>query len=465
MIRLLSSLISINKSNFKNTSLIGSLFIIGLYLMPIDSFPIFPTSNVYRPISFFPIFIYWALTIIQKHKLWRSDVRILILIIIAIIYTFFCGFFWHNSLDGFLKFVLNAFICFVFVSATRNFVKNLKMSVPEILEYFSKVLIIASLIPILLGWLQLFSRFNFIPDNIAYSITSFFSYRVNLSRIQWASGEPSMGFRFIAMSFLFILLFYKENLIVKYFFIINFLILLLLSGSTFGYLFILIVLFFYFLLFPKYSKKFFLRLIILLFLGVVLFVEIFHYLPDYTTSRLIKIVELLKDLNLNNLLALASVDGSTFLRLFNPVIGVIMSIKNYGFGIGGEYYYVQYIEVVKEYFPFAVHFSSVNKVLIGASIITPKSLYRKIIAEFGLIGISIFLSFLYRIYKRIKKMDSAKLAWLFTFMCTMILNTGSYIYIDFIFLAVLLYQISLYKLPRNRAELENFSGKKTIIDD
>ena len=422
------------------------LFRISFIFIIFDSFPI-PIDFVYRPLSIFPLAIL-ALNRLKflflKNKV-HLPKKIFYFFLIILFISIYQSVINYKNLSGLIKFILEIIVIIIIYNGfMRGFELSInKKGIKSNLRSSFKLVIYAL---ILIGTTQLLFRFLNL-ENLTNTLNSLFTYRYNASRIQFFSGEPSMGVRTIV----FFISMYTFILEKKVPYLVWFLVLFLIffSGSTFGILFIVLFGFFYSIL--KSSLKtilinllfFILTVIIIYFLLPLLL----NYLSPYAQNKINLVYRLISSLDSENLLLIAERDGSFFLRIFNPIIGFLVFLNNL-FGVGGENFKFEYIATINEYFPFALNHNTVQKVLFEGSEITPKSLIFKMLAEFGLFGFWIILFTFNRLRKIIK--DNSDLFLLFIFILTLSINYGSYIYIPLIFTLSLFYFINKKNYPKTK---------------
>lgn len=414
------------------------LFKLSFIFIVFDSFPI-PIDFVYRPLSIFPLFILalsrlYFLSINSRLYIPKKFTIFIITILLISIYQ---SSIIYENYSGLNKFITELILIAIIYN---GFMRGFELSVNEkgikynLRTYFKFILYAL----IFIGITQLVLRvFNL--TSLGNSINSLFTYRYNSSRIQFFSGEPSMGVRTIVF-FMCMYSFILEKKVPKtMFFLVLFLILI--SGSTFGILFITLFGFIYLTL-KSSTKKILKNFLTFLFFGcsiyfvVPLFVE---YLPQYAQNKINITYRILSNFNLETLFLIAEKDGSFFLRVFNPIIGIYVFLNNI-FGVGGENFKFEYIATINEYFSFALNHNTVKDVLFEDYEITPKSLISKFLAEFGLFGIWMILYGIKKLWKITKYHSNLYL--LFIFILTLSINYGSYIYIPLIFTITLFYFIN-----------------------
>lgn len=418
------------------------LFRLSFICIIFDSFPI-PIDFVYRPLSIFPL----AILAINRLKLlfeknkFHLPKKIFYIFLITLLISIYHSSINYKNFSGLVKFILEIVtITIVYNGFMRGFELSLnKKGIKSNLRSSFKLVFFALL---LIGTTQLLFRFLNLED-LSNALNSLFTYRYNASRIQFFSGEPSMGVRtivFFMSMYTFIL---NKKIPHPFWFIV--LILIFLSGSTFGILFMILFGLFYLIL--KSSLKTILKnLLVFLLIPTITYFIIplfLDYLSPYAQNKINIVYRLISSFDSETLVLIAAKDGSFFLRVFNPIIGFLVFLNN-PFGVGGENFKFEYIATINEYFPFALNHNTVQKVLFQASEITPKSLIFKILAEFGLFGFWMILFTFKKLQKIIK--DNPDLFSLFIFIITLSINYDSYVYIPLIFTLSLLYFINKKKI-------------------
>ena len=212
------------------------------------------------------------------------------------------------------------------------------------------------------------------------------------------------------------------------------LILILISGSTFVVFFVLLFVAFYLIITINNTYRLFKNILVFSLFSILLIfitLNVSPYLSPYAQSKISKIFEITEALNVATIISISKSDGSLFLRLFNPIIGLMIFWDNFLIGVGGENFSILYMDYVKQYFPYASkHDTIFNHYKYGLDI-TPKSFYSKILSEFGLIGFLVFLNYTIRAFNKSKTDYRFKI--LFAFLITLMINYDSYIYLPLIF--------------------------------
>jgi len=417
------------------------LFFISIFLIPFDSFPLFPTDSVYRPISFFPLIVAF-IVMIYSNKINRFTLYLFFATVGIFVYSIILSSVFFDSYLHLTKAATTLVLFFIMLSVFHAVIKyNLQNNERYFLQRMGAWSFYSLIFISLIGFIQFSMKINLIPFSLADQITSLFSYRW-AGRMQMVSGEPSWMVRNLLFLGVFIYFFYfgkyrRIAIGILLFF-------LFISGSTYGYLTIFLFIFCYVMLFRS-SLIFNLRFIF----GSILIAIIFlilknNFLDGYTLNKLDIVYRIFTNFDSLTLTIMEIVksDGSAFQRIMNPIIGFMSgeSTNYLGTGIDGyRYIYPYYIE---NYFPFAMETNLVSEIVSGEGYATPKSLYSKIYAELGLIPFLLFLSFLIYLYRKIRKLSYSKhylfLSITYSLSLVYILNADSIINLNYFLYLVLI---------------------------
>ncbi|MFC7393007.1 O-antigen ligase family protein [Scopulibacillus cellulosilyticus] len=294
------------------------------------------------------------------------------------------------------------------------------------LKYYRTFLIslILAFVPlIILGDLQLINQFSG-KLSFVNNITSFFAQNVYDKRIQGVSGEPSWAMLHILTGLVLFLFFLrgKKSLFILTV-IINLIILFVCSFSFYGYLVLGFSLILY-MIFTKKVKNLFLGVLILLvlFIGLKL-ILLDSGISNYSINRFSKLS------NITSFKDVLFLDGSFFVRITFPLIGFIEFIRHPIFGLGGGNSYLEFKQILLSYFPEGIKYPEVYfNAFINNKVFTPRNLFSKILAEEGIIGITLFLGFLITFYKKFCKGNIS--VFTFFLVIAIFLNFDSYATID-----------------------------------
>lgn len=422
--------------------LLGFLFQFTVITLPVDSFP-WPISFVYRPLTILPLVL--TLLFFQSSKLFVKPKQIIIfclLIVLSLVNSYLIG-----SYSGFIKFSIEVLLIIFFIHSINIFLIHIDRE--KVLTLLRKSINITLTVFAIIGSIQLFARF-FNPNGVFDVLMSIFTHRFDLSRIQFLSGEPSMGIRMVIFFVSLQVLVNKEFSIdlVK----ITLFFLILLSGSTFGLVFTFIYLLLLIFIRKNFLitlvKKYFFRAVILILLISSTFPFLYGLLPVYAQNKMNILGDVISNVSFNNLLSIASLDGSFFLRVFNPIIGFRVFYENFLLGVGGENFQYYYIKYITEFYSFALNYPSVMDVKNNLSSITPKSLVARLLAEFGVIGLFLMLSFLKRMF-HLRNIYSAPLI---AYILALALNYDSYIYLPLIFSYLILNHLNETRNPSSKTQ-------------
>lgn len=436
---------------FKTNQAITTLFFVSIFLIPFDSFPLFPISSVYRPISFFPLIMAFVL-MLSLIRLSRFSLLVIFGSSFVLLYSIILSVIFFDELSHINKTLITLVLFIIMLSVYHKVIKyNLQNNQQEFLHRLGKWAFYSFIFISFIGFIQFCMKLGIIPQAISEQITLLFSYRT-VNRIQMVSGEPSMMIRNILLLGTLIYFFYYG----KYRRIVLTLVVffLLISGSTFGYLTIFLLIAVYMILFkPKmlFNIKALLGVLLLVFsLSILMTV----FLDSYTLGKINIVLKIFSNLDLDTLMAVIQSDGSAFQRIMNPVIGFMSGDSTNYLGSGIDGYRYLYPYYINEYFPFALDYSTVNSAVSGDSYITPKSLYSKIYSELGIVPFILFISYLTYLYIAIIKLkDKVYLPFLFSLAIVYILNTDSIIYLNY-FLILVFIHLSLNYLYKTELPIK-----------
>lgn len=414
------------------------LFILFLVFLPFDSVPFWPLDNQYRPISVFFIFLVFVLTF-KGLSLTRPGLFFLFVLLFLNLYSLFLFYFFHQYVvfSSALKFLVVSFVSFLAFEGIYKVGSRMirDLGYDKFFLLLSKVFLFSLLLTIPIFLLQVLAAFNIIPDAISSSITNYFSYRTVDNRVQLFSGEASMMFRNLLLVVIVSSVFMQGKM--RLLVLLYFSLVLILSGSTYSIVILCVFGLLYYFLFLKLSIKFIFQLICVTSLLIFVLWMYKQNANDYASGKLDIVLELASNpLDFFALVA-SSGDGSAFQRLINPVIGLMVMDQTHYLGGGAESFFLFYPNMISENFPYAIEFESVKSVISGETYITPKSLFAKLGAEFGILGLGGYIFFILYLKFRISKLDLLSdkktftlLKLLFCYVVICSLNQDSYMYLN-----------------------------------
>ncbi|KML28312.1 hypothetical protein [Priestia aryabhattai] len=268
---------------------------------------------------------------------------------------------------------------------------------------------------------QLLGVFSFI-DKITGAITE----NVYTARVQLLSGEPSWAtMHMLTFGFLFIGFYTKTKRKIFLVITIAISVIFFFSLSFYGYT-VLFLSFFIFLIVSKKVKPVY---IITFIVGAILIIALLPIIinslgiDNYSSGRFLKLN------NIHSIEDLLYIDGSFFVRIVFPIIGVLNFTDSPLFGVGGGQSFINLKEFITLYFDKGLIYPEVyNNVYINPEVFTPRNLFAKILGEEGLIGFLLYIFFLVRIYIKAKHNSTELFA--FSLVLSIMMNFDSYMTID-----------------------------------
>lgn len=425
------------KINVKINSL-SLLFIISIYLIPYEAIPnILP--SVYRPISIFPIILFFLLIIFIEFRVGiridKVKIRFILFCFSAIMITILLSYYkfntYNNAIDFFISLIFGIITFWSFNKYFEVVKKN--YSNDTYIEWFFKLMSKVYIIPILIALIELLCLIGILPISIKVSINRLlggFQY----TRITMGSSEASwVSMQLLIMLPIFLYL-YKKYKKKRYLFsFMLFCLIFIYNVSMQGFItliFAFVIYTFIMSLINGKVREFIKNIIVTIIVITVVFITfkfIVNILPQsYYTIRLN---------NMTNLSNLIRMDGSAFVRIVYPLTSGLIFIDNPILGIGGGNFGIIFGEYIQNIFPWAIAQYPEVAYHIKTQNTGTGSLYLRVLAEFGVIGGILFYRFIYLIInkiKRIKRVDNFKIIifWCVTIFSIMI-QFDSFAYIPF----------------------------------
>ncbi len=402
-----------------------TLLLCGILLIPFMSLPVMPSD--YRPISIFlivPISIFIYVKYLDSLKLQADILLLSFFVLFAVVHSLILQPF-TTSIRGVLPLF---FGFFSYVGINYYFQRT------RIITIFNKLTKLFVFIAIL-GIIEFLAMKNLIPYSIKSFIGEIFSGKVS-SRIQLTTMEGSWAAKVIIFS----IPIYVYHYCNRGYFYISFYILLVLFLLTFSLEgFAIVGLAFMFRFLPVLFKMITFRYKLKYYLYLLIFIIATFFIIQYVLSNYSGYVidRIYKFLNANSLLAILSLDASTFIRVVYPYIGFLILWDNpCGVGLGG------YAETFNSYIKnIPVEYSNFQEVIGDIRTISadPKNLYSKIASETGIVGVLFVISFLFLQFRylsySIKCLPKYKLFFLTNFLLglTCVIQFSSFAYLPFWF--------------------------------
>ncbi len=433
-------------------------FVLAIFFLPFDSFPIFPVSSTYRPISVLCLLVCFVIRVFDG-KLRKADLIIAVLTLIMGTHAVFGAYWYFGEYSHLLKTFITLILFFVIIASLNNILLALirKHGIDYTLNFITKIFIVSLSFLCIIGAIQFLASIGIIPNSVSRSVTLLFTYRMSDSgRLQLVSGEPSMLVRNLLTILPFLYFYYFGKF--KRLFYVAIASFLILSGSTYGYLIIVFFAVFHLVFFHLTVKNIRKVLLAGTFFILVLVGSYQNFLPDYTKKKLDRVVQFTSDPR--NIETIISVDGSIFQRVVNPYIGFVSGEYSSFLGIGLDNFRYVYPEYVLRLFPFAARYGAVKDVISGENYITPKSFYARVFSELGLIPFLMYMLFLLYLYIKIRQIKRDKSLYSFVSICftlsvVIMISWDSLIYFNLLFLQVLIVLILKFQkspTPINAAE-------------
>lgn len=425
----------------------GWLFALAIALIPLDSFPLFFIQTENRPMCFLPLFAYICVSIFRLHRFPRQILWVVLLVIYGNLVAVANGVFRFYTLDFLSKSVFTSVITIItFLAALQFFQQVLQRhSYADVALAVTAALLYGCILHLIVGYLQILGMLSILPLSLTQRITMLFSYRGIAIRLQGISGEPAQGGRYLAVAF-FMIRHFRDRFPRSGIWQVLIAVAMIFSGSALVYLSVLLILvgrpFVSFLSLRRNQlrRNTGNRFIVIVPVIIIIAVGASQFLPAYTIDRLESLGRIFTSFP-GSFGAIIRADGSLFLRIINPWIGLTMPFRGYPMGTGFETYHLAYRHIIPESFSYAMNYYSVAKTLEGASIITPKSMYAKYAAEMGIIGYIAVLWYLFTGYVTVRystNENTRKLnVLLFVMSAVIILNRDSYFYFNFVLILVL----------------------------
>jgi len=386
-----------------------NLFLAAIFLLPYDAVPhIMP--SIYRPISVYPLAILGVLALIAYIKKGSID-KSVVLIFKGMLFNFVFLLINIWLFDSKLKFdFIFTYVMGFFSFAGFDYGLKLLKSNQGNEEYvysFLNLLGKAYYIPIIVGFLELIQVV--LPFNFRSLFNAIFG-GAQYNRICMTSGEAS----WVSMQLgLFIIVFgilyrkYKKKIYIG--FIMLLALIFLYNVSSQGIITCVVTIIIFFIANSVMNKKIYelirsivagCLIILVMYFGMYFIIQ---YLPQaYYTNRLKQIFDLDQ---------LIRWDGSAFVRIIYPYIGILMFLKRPILGYGGGNYPAYFGGYIRDYYPWAYEMYGEVRAHILQQSGSVYCLYVRLLAELGSIGTIFYMRPIFYICKkitRIKGLDCFK---------------------------------------------------------
>jgi hypothetical protein len=430
--------------NYYRHNIANKIVLIGLILIPFMSLPVMPSD--YRPISIFFFLPIGMLLMMQYFANFRVQKDIFV-ITLFLMFCIFHSMILVGDITLSMRALIPLFIGVISYVAMKFYIQKYGID-----YLFSKYLYLFYFIAIL-GIIEILSMYGVLPYIFKQLIGEIFSTKVS-SRIQLITMEGSWAAKIIIFSIpIYIYHYLKNGYFHKSFFILMIIFLFIFSLEGFAIVLSAILLYFMYKFIPitvkflsfKYKIKYYLYLLLFIFGSFIIIQFVLSTQTGYAVSRIYKF------LDADSFMTILSLDGSTFIRVIYPYIGFLIFWDNpIGVGLGG------YAEAFNSYINnIPINYSKFGEVMGDIATVSadPKNLYSKIMSETGIVGIWIFLSFIFLQLKylrfNIKNLPQYKLFFISNILLgiTCVIQFGSFAYLAFWF-AFALNSAIYYRLKR-----------------
>lgn len=380
-----------------------------LYLIPYDGLHILPTN--YRPIVIYGLLIFFIIGFSKSHKIDKAEQYLWLFTIYAIAVTFISKLVNPNfgGIKSAIDFTIPLMMGTVSFSAFNQYFKLLfrKYGTKTALQNTFEVIGQAYYLPLVVGVLEELSLIGILPSEVKLGLNSFFGgwqvTRLNMTTTE--ASWVSMHLLFVIPIYIYLIKIhprkkqYKVALITSF---ILFFCVLSLQGLATGIIGLLV----YVLMYGLFNKNLLKILKILFIIVFIIFVvaTISYFIVQNSTNNSYFIVRIKKFIDLNTLI---NTDGSSFMRICNPIIAMLIFLNFPIFGIGGDSFPFIYMTYLKRYFPYRVSDPYIFSIINNHAMVEI-SLFAKVLCSTGIIGTILYVMFLYVILRKIKFLENDK---------------------------------------------------------
>lgn len=375
------------------------LLILGILLIPYDALRLMPSE--YRPIAIFPLLIALIFVFGRREVPLMSKSRMLLLLftVVATFSTFLSTMQTSYSVSRVPSFVLTLAIgVFLFFAFSILFVLMLrKLGVTGFLDWFFMWLSRAYVLPIAVGVIEALSLLGLFPFSVGAGLSHFFGSNQE-GRLTLTTYEASWAsFHLLIAGFSF---YYRFRLTRSLFHGGCFLVslgLFLFSQSMQGFIVVAIAAILY-IAWLSYKRNNLLTLVKWVSLTIFCAFLLVFFLKYIYMSQGQDTYYARRLLGFEGIESLIKSDGSSFVRIMFPVMGMQMFFDHPLAGIGGGMFASYMPEYIFAYYPWAVSFGEIAQELAGELVPSAVCLYTRIFAEQGIIGTLIFGACLVRVF-------------------------------------------------------------------
>lgn len=380
------------------------LFLVALFLLPFEAIKgILPST--YRPISIYPLSIIFIFAVCKKllhHKMDKVMFKYVLFCVYCIFTTYLMT--WYNFGDfsnakAFIITFVMGIITFISCHYAFSIIKK-GINNDDYILYVFKLLGNMYFIAIFIGVIELFSILNILLLSIKISINNILGAG-QLTRVCMGSSEASwLSMHILIMMPIYIYL-HKVTRERKYliaFIIITVIFVFNVSGQGIITLAATLAIYMIINIVNKNNINNLIKNFVLIAIAIVAaflaFKFIINLMPNtYYTARL---------KNFTSINSLIRSDASSFIRIIYPVLNFRIFLNYPILGIGGSFSFL-FGEYLYKFYPWAV--SSYGEVAahVSSNSASTYCFYTRLLSEFGIIGMILFINFVSSITRKFKK--------------------------------------------------------------
>lgn len=383
----------------ENLDMAEVFFALGIFLLPYDAFPVMPST--YRPISIVPFFIALLFTLSAEGKsgiklFGRRQFLVLGFFALTMCIGFFRALMGNIEFDGLFDTVITLGIGLFVYFCLSSFLKwkSSSESFETTIGWLFHLLSIAYIVPLLVGCLEALSLVGILPASVNATLIHFFGGN-QAGRLTLTSFEASWASIHLAIAAFSNLFLYRKGRAA--FHLVCFCtatVLFLFTNSMQGILVLGSSLLVYIFWYGKKRKRLaiVLKWLIVVAVGAVLLMSALRIYFNLSGSEAYYATRIINFTNINNLI---HSDGSSFIRIVFPIIGMQMFLSSPVFGVGAGAF-AQHLPVyISEFYPWSVRFDEIAWYINGSMTPSAVCLYTRALGELGIVGSVPFSAFLY----------------------------------------------------------------------
>lgn len=439
-----------NKINGLNKQIsIGAVFyIIGFMLLPYDGI-IGSMPSYYKPISIYFFGIYTVYYLFKhKYLLSKSDKWLIAFFCYSVLSSLITNICYLGNTKTYLSFVFTLICGIIVFFSTKFFLLEQcgNSSTHAKISYFSKLLCIAYVFPLIFGVFEILYLKNVFSLNIIVALKRFFGC-IRLDRLSLTTTEASWTTFHMILSAGAYFYQFKDNKKLRYLF--GFLMsafFLIISYSLAGFLCVAVgfLCFLLYWFFKKDACDIKIKLLTLFLLVVIFFIVAFVFLKilkSLDESYYNRVAKMIECLLAGDFSSLISVDSSTFMRIGIPIINFNVFFDYPIFGVGGGSFEYLALDYISKLYPQVIGYEEIVYYFSIGTINTPMCLYTRILSEFGICGSILFFGAFFNCLKNIKffriKSNWFLLIWIFCVLSSA-LQFASFAFVPFWLICALL---------------------------